>query len=319
MGLLGSPNAWGGGAPTPADHARAARRGRAGTHAFGRGRCGTTSPDALGTTRRAAGPRAVGQLLRPGAVRLRGAGATSCRAPPATPPGRSAPYTTRIDRHPPDRRGRLQRYRAPRLGERDRPVRERRRHDARPRDAHAGGLRLRARQRAVGRAVLHAAPDAEGVGPGALRRHQPPGRRLVVRHVHADRQGVRGAAAGTGGSTPWATSASAPSARCSPPGQSQSGIRLHDYVRGLVAEPSRMPSASSTACSSTATSAAARRSVSPLPIPVLQLLSDFEAVDDGVDPATPRPQPSASGRSPAPRTPTSSSATSPSPATALGR
>ncbi len=69
----------------------------------------------------------------------------------------TAPYTTRIIVTRPTDRRQVQRHGPARLGQRHRPVRERRRHDAGPRDADARGLRLRARQRAVGGRLLHAA------------------------------------------------------------------------------------------------------------------------------------------------------------------
>jgi len=76
---------------------------------------------------------------------------------------------------------------APRLGERHRAVRERRRYDHDARVPASRGMGLRPRQRAGCRDLLHPA-HAEGLGPDPVRRPVAPRRRLRVRHLHADRE-----------------------------------------------------------------------------------------------------------------------------------
>jgi hypothetical protein len=71
-------------------------------------------------------------------------------------------------------------------------------------------------------------------------------------------------------------------------GQSQSGIRLHDYVRDwLPAHPSAVGVIDGVLVHGDIGKGKAF-GPSP-PVPVLQLLSDVEAVDDGIDPATLHP------------------------------
>ena len=128
-------------------------------------------------------------------------------------------------RHPPDRRDRLQRHRALRLGERHRAVRERGRHAHDPRDAAPRGLRLRPRERAVGRDLLHAA-HAEDLGPGALRALSHPGDDYAYDMFSQIVQALK--SPDRAGSTRWAGSRSKWLLAA---GQSQSASRLDDYVR----------------------------------------------------------------------------------------
>ena len=68
-------------------------------------------------------------------------------------------------------------------------------------------------------------------------------------------------------------------------GQSQSAIRLHDYLRTwLPSHPASIGVVDGVLVHGDVGSG--KGFGSPVPIPVLQLLSDFEAVDDGVDPST---------------------------------
>jgi hypothetical protein len=141
------------------------------------------------------GPSAVGQLVRgrtarlyPGRVLRLGHGTHDRLA------GSRALHDAH-HRHAPDRPGRLQRHRDHGLGERHGAVRDPRGFDRGARPPDAAGLCVRARLRTGGRDLLHSA-HAAGVGSGALRRAhidqrlEPPGRRLLVRHVRADRTGA---------------------------------------------------------------------------------------------------------------------------------
>ena len=94
------------------------------------------------------------------------------------------------------------------------------------------------------------------------------------------------------------------------PGQSQSALRLRDYVGRVAARPPERGRAHRRRARSTATSAPPKPFPNPLSVPVINLLSDFEAVDDGVRPRRPPTRATACGRSPAPATATTSSATS---------
>ena len=105
--------------------------------------------------------------------------------------------------------------------------------------------------------------------------------RLGLRHGHADRAGLPEPPVG-GASIRWDPrgGSGAPRAR---PGQSQSGIRSTTTGGLLPNTPDSVGIIDGVPRAVDVGSP--RRSRTPLPVPVIKLLSDFEAVDDGVDPA----------------------------------
>ena len=206
-------------------------------------------------------------------------------------------------RHPAVRPGPLQRHRAPRLGQRHRPVRERGRHDARPRDAHARGLRLRARERAGGRAVLHVPLLTPKIwDPVRYAAIDHPGDDWSVRHVHPGRPGVSRPTVAAA-STRWARLGVGAWSTCSPPGSRSRPTALRTTSNEwLPTHPDAVGVIDGVLVHG---NVAGRQGVrGRIAGPVAHLLSDFEAVDDGVDPAHARPElPAVGGRRRRPRRP----------------